>query len=134
MPAVIQAASSPNLERLLSARKDHGRALVDAMPVTGNDEMPETKYETELIGGPPAEAIAAPFSLDSGGASRRTAGISQSESRGMGARVDLIAPPPAPPSSQSRGKAAPNERVAAQRGVSEAQRELNTTFGRFGPV
>jgi nucleotide-binding universal stress UspA family protein len=49
---------SPNFERLLSDRKDHGRALLDAMPLTGNDELLETEYETELIGGPPAEAIA----------------------------------------------------------------------------
>ena len=28
------------------------------MPLTGNDELLETEYETELIGGPPAEAIA----------------------------------------------------------------------------
>ena len=49
---------SPNFERLLSDRKDHGQALLDAMPLTGNDELLETEYETELIGGPPAEAIA----------------------------------------------------------------------------
>ncbi|HTP18540.1 MAG TPA: universal stress protein [Solirubrobacteraceae bacterium] len=49
---------SPNFERLLSDRKDHGRALLDAMPLSGNDELLETEYETELIGGPPAEAIA----------------------------------------------------------------------------
>ena len=49
---------SPNFERLLSDRKDHGRALLDAMPLTGNDELLETEYETELIGGAPAEAIA----------------------------------------------------------------------------
>ena len=58
---------SPNFERLLSDRKDHGQALLDAMPLTGNDELLETEYETELIGGPPAEAIAnvARVSLDS---------------------------------------------------------------------
>ena len=49
---------SPNFERLLSDRKDHGRALLDAMPLAGNDELLETEYETELIGGPPAGAIA----------------------------------------------------------------------------
>jgi nucleotide-binding universal stress UspA family protein len=49
---------SPNLERLLSERKNHGRALLDAMPLTGNDELLDTDYETELIGGAPAQAIA----------------------------------------------------------------------------
>ena len=48
---------SPNFERLLSERKDHGRALLDAMPLTG-DELLDTEYENELIGGPPAQAIA----------------------------------------------------------------------------
>jgi nucleotide-binding universal stress UspA family protein len=36
----------------------HGRALPDALPLTGNDELLETEYVTELIGGPPAHAIA----------------------------------------------------------------------------
>jgi nucleotide-binding universal stress UspA family protein len=49
---------SPNFDRLLSDREDHGRALLDAMPLTGNDELLDTEYETELIGGPPAQAIA----------------------------------------------------------------------------
>ena len=49
---------SPNFDRLLSDRKDHGRALLDAMPLTGNDELLDTEYETELIGGPAAQAIA----------------------------------------------------------------------------
>ena len=49
---------SPNFERLLSERKDHGRALLDAMPLTGNDELLDTEYETELIGVAPAQAIA----------------------------------------------------------------------------
>ncbi|MGZ4306573.1 MAG: universal stress protein, partial [Solirubrobacteraceae bacterium] len=35
----------------------HGRALLDALPLTG-DELLDTEYETELIGGPPAQAIA----------------------------------------------------------------------------
>ncbi|MGZ6565327.1 MAG: universal stress protein [Solirubrobacteraceae bacterium] len=41
---------SPNFERLLSDRKDHGRALLDALPLTGNGELLDTEYETELIG------------------------------------------------------------------------------------
>ena len=28
------------------------------MPLTGHDELLDTEYETELIGGPPAQAIA----------------------------------------------------------------------------
>ncbi|MGZ4186748.1 MAG: hypothetical protein ACXVFA_15335 [Solirubrobacteraceae bacterium] len=38
---------SPNSERLLSERKDHGRAMLDAMPLTGNDELLDTEYETD---------------------------------------------------------------------------------------
>lgn len=49
---------SPNFERLLSERKDQGRATLDAIPLTGDDELLDTEYETELIGGPPAQAIA----------------------------------------------------------------------------
>jgi nucleotide-binding universal stress UspA family protein len=48
----------PNYDRLLSDRRDHGRALLDALPLTGNDELLATEYETELIGGPPAQALA----------------------------------------------------------------------------
>jgi nucleotide-binding universal stress UspA family protein len=48
---------SPSFDRLLSERKDHGRALLDVIPLTGNDELLDTEYETELIGGPPAHAI-----------------------------------------------------------------------------
>jgi nucleotide-binding universal stress UspA family protein len=49
---------SPNYDSLLGARQDHGRALLDALPLVGNDELLSVDYETELIGGPPAEAIA----------------------------------------------------------------------------
>ena len=49
---------SPNFDRLLSERKDHGRAMLDAIALTGNDELLDTEYEAELIGGPPAQAIA----------------------------------------------------------------------------
>jgi len=49
---------SPNFDRLLSERKDHGRALLYAMPLMGNDELLDIEYETEPIGGPPAQAIA----------------------------------------------------------------------------
>ena len=49
---------SPDYDRLLSHRKDLGRALLAAIPPTVSDELLDTVYETELIGGPPAEAIA----------------------------------------------------------------------------
>jgi nucleotide-binding universal stress UspA family protein len=45
---------SPNYDRLLSERKDHGRALLDELSLTGDG----IEYEKELIGGPPAQAIA----------------------------------------------------------------------------
>jgi nucleotide-binding universal stress UspA family protein len=48
----------PNYQEMLSRRKDHGRALLDALPLTGDDELLDTEYETELLGGPPAQAIA----------------------------------------------------------------------------
>ena len=48
---------SPNYEQLLSESKDRGRALLASLPLTGNDELQEIEYETELIGGPPAQAI-----------------------------------------------------------------------------
>jgi len=49
---------APNYDSLLGARQDHGRALLDALPLVGNDEPLDVEYETELIGGPPAQAIA----------------------------------------------------------------------------
>ena len=49
---------SPDYERLLTERKDHGRALLAEIPPKGSDELLDTEWETELIGGPPAEAIA----------------------------------------------------------------------------
>jgi nucleotide-binding universal stress UspA family protein len=49
---------SPNFDHLLTERKDRGRALLDEMPATGDGELLEVEYETELIGGPPAQAIA----------------------------------------------------------------------------
>ncbi len=45
--------ASPNYERLLSEHKNVGRALLDALPAPGR-----TAYEIELIGGPPAQALA----------------------------------------------------------------------------
>ncbi|HEX8975452.1 MAG TPA: universal stress protein [Solirubrobacteraceae bacterium] len=51
-------AGSPNFEDLLTERMEHGRALLDALPLTGNDELLDTNYETELLGGPAARAIA----------------------------------------------------------------------------
>jgi nucleotide-binding universal stress UspA family protein len=49
---------SPNYRRLLSERRDHGQALLDSMPLTGNGGLLDTEYETELVAGPPAQAIA----------------------------------------------------------------------------
>lgn len=47
----------PSLDHLLGERRDHGRALLDALPLTGNDELLDTDYETELVAGSPARAI-----------------------------------------------------------------------------
>ena len=47
----------PNHDRLVSERKDHGRAVLDEL-VTGNEALGDTRVETELIGGSPAQAIA----------------------------------------------------------------------------
>jgi nucleotide-binding universal stress UspA family protein len=49
---------TPYYERMLSDHQNHGRALLDAMPLTGKDGVLGLDYETELIWGPPAEAIA----------------------------------------------------------------------------
>jgi nucleotide-binding universal stress UspA family protein len=48
---------SPNFEHLLTERKDRGRALLDDMPERLGPDLRDTAYETELIGGPPAQAI-----------------------------------------------------------------------------
>ncbi len=50
--------ASPGFDHAVSEPSKHGRALLDAIPLTGNDELIDTDYETELIEGPPAEAIA----------------------------------------------------------------------------
>ncbi|MGZ4188127.1 MAG: universal stress protein [Solirubrobacteraceae bacterium] len=47
---------SPNCDRLLSERRGHGEALLRAVPFEG-EELAGPEYETELIGGPPAEVI-----------------------------------------------------------------------------
>jgi nucleotide-binding universal stress UspA family protein len=49
---------SPNYDRLLSDRKDHGRALLEAMPSAESVDLSNVDYETELIGGPAAQGIA----------------------------------------------------------------------------
>jgi nucleotide-binding universal stress UspA family protein len=53
----LDFVGSPNYQPLLSESTDRGRALLDALPLTGNDEQSEIGCETELIGGPPAQAI-----------------------------------------------------------------------------
>ncbi len=74
---------SPNFDRVLSERRDHRRALLDAIPLTGNDELIDTEYETELIGGPPAQAIA-------GVARTSTRTRSSLGSRGLGSVRSLL--------------------------------------------
>jgi nucleotide-binding universal stress UspA family protein len=48
---------SPYYNRLLSERRGHGEALLRELPLD-SDALAGPAYETELIGGPPAEAIA----------------------------------------------------------------------------
>lgn len=48
----------PSFDHLLGERRDHGRALLDALPLSGNDELLDIDYETELVAGSPACAIA----------------------------------------------------------------------------
>jgi nucleotide-binding universal stress UspA family protein len=48
---------SPNYDRLLSERRAHAEALLEALPLD-SDELVGPEYETELIGRPAAEAIA----------------------------------------------------------------------------
>jgi nucleotide-binding universal stress UspA family protein len=47
----------PNYDRLLSERRDAGERLLRELPLDG-PELAGPVYETELIGGPAAEAIA----------------------------------------------------------------------------
>jgi nucleotide-binding universal stress UspA family protein len=48
---------SPNFDKQLSAHRDRGRTLLDTLLV-GTHELLDVEYETELLGGPPARAIA----------------------------------------------------------------------------
>jgi nucleotide-binding universal stress UspA family protein len=48
---------SPNYDRILAERRGRGEALLRDLPLQG-DELAGPEYETELVGGPPAEAIA----------------------------------------------------------------------------
>ena len=48
---------SPNYERLLSERRARAEAMLRELPLEG-DALEGPVYETELIGGPPAQAIA----------------------------------------------------------------------------
>lgn len=48
---------SPNFGHLLEERRAHGEALLEAMPLIGNEELLDVRYETELIAGSPAAAI-----------------------------------------------------------------------------
>jgi nucleotide-binding universal stress UspA family protein len=48
---------SPNYDRILSERRGRGEAVLRELPLQ-SDALAGPQYETELIGGPPAEAIA----------------------------------------------------------------------------
>jgi len=49
---------APNFQNVLNDHQEHGRAVLDAISLEG-DELVDTEYETELVGGTPAEAIQA---------------------------------------------------------------------------
>jgi nucleotide-binding universal stress UspA family protein len=49
---------APNFDELLAKRQAHGQSLLESLPLTGDETRRENRYETELIGGPPARAIA----------------------------------------------------------------------------
>jgi nucleotide-binding universal stress UspA family protein len=48
---------SPNYQDLLTQRRDRGEALLADLPL-GDDALAGPEYETELVGGPPAQTIA----------------------------------------------------------------------------
>jgi nucleotide-binding universal stress UspA family protein len=47
----------PNFDQLLTDRRAHGQAVLDDLLLEGNDEVADVDYETELLGGPPAQVI-----------------------------------------------------------------------------
>jgi nucleotide-binding universal stress UspA family protein len=63
---------SPDYDRLLSEREEHGRALSDALPLTGNNDLLDVEYETELIGG--HQRRRSPTLLESGMPTRSSSG------------------------------------------------------------
>jgi nucleotide-binding universal stress UspA family protein len=48
----------PNYQRVLDDHRSRGEAMLEALPRAG-DPLRTTNFETELLGGPPAEAITA---------------------------------------------------------------------------
>jgi nucleotide-binding universal stress UspA family protein len=48
----------PNYQRVLDDHRSRGESMLGALPMA-DDPLLATNFETELIGGPPAEAIAA---------------------------------------------------------------------------
>jgi nucleotide-binding universal stress UspA family protein len=48
---------APNYDSLVVKRQDHGRELLEALPAVASEDPGGVQYETELIGGPPAQAI-----------------------------------------------------------------------------
>lgn len=48
---------APNYQHVLDDHQGHGRAVLDALILEGGDDLVETNYSLELIGGPPGEAL-----------------------------------------------------------------------------
>jgi nucleotide-binding universal stress UspA family protein len=49
---------SPNFEELIADRESRGRTMLASIPFVCDRELLDTEYDTELIGGPAAQAIA----------------------------------------------------------------------------
>jgi nucleotide-binding universal stress UspA family protein len=48
---------APNYQHVLDDHRGHGKALLDALVLEGGDDLIETDYSLELIGGHPGEAL-----------------------------------------------------------------------------
>ena len=49
---------APSYQRVLGDHEGRGRAILDALLLEGGNALLDVEYELELMGGPPAEAIA----------------------------------------------------------------------------
>ena len=49
---------APDYSGTLGRHRARGRALLDALPLEGSDELLDVEYETELVEGSPAKAVA----------------------------------------------------------------------------